>query len=263
MQNIKEYIVDKKAELNNYFANLNKKVNLTIVQVNEDEGSNAYVRGKLKDCAEIGVEGQLIKLDTTITEEELLAKIDELNKDDNVNGFIVQMPLPKQIDEEKVKIAVTPKKDIDGFNPLSKFLPATPKGIVEYLKDNKFEFKGKNAVILGRSNIVGKPMQRILLDLDMNVINLHSKTTAEDKKFYIEHADLIVVAIGKKYFLTNEYNFKPNCVVIDVGINREDGHLYGDCEPNLNVAYQSPVPGGVGLLTRLALMINFKEAIED
>ena len=263
MENIKEYVARKKISLGEYFSNLGKKVNLTIVQVNDDEASNAYIRGKLKDCAEIGIDANLIKLDLSTTEDELLKLVDELNNNPKVTGFIVQMPLPNGINEEKIKRAISPEKDIDGFNPLSTFLSATPKGIVEFLKDNKFEFRGKNAVILGRSNIVGKPMHKALLDLDMNVINLHSKTTDEDKKFYIEHADLIVVAIGKKHFLTNNYNFKNNCVVMDVGINRVDGKLYGDCEPELKVLYQSPVPGGVGLLTRLALLINFMEATNN
>lgn len=263
MENIKEYVASKKSQLKDFFSHFEQKPVLVIVQVNEDEGSNAYVRGKLKDCSEIGVEGKLVKLSIDTSEETLLNYIDELNRDNEVDAFIVQLPLPKQIDEEKVKRAVNPNKDVDGFNPLSSFIPATPRGIVEYLKDNNYEFKSKNAVILGRSNIVGKPLQKVLLDLNMNVLNLHTKTTDEDKKFYIEHADLIVVAIGKPAYLTNDYNFKRNAVVIDVGINRIDGKLIGDCALGLNVSYQSPVPGGVGLLTRLALLLNFEEACKN
>jgi len=263
MENIKEYVANKKVALHDYFATLNRKVNLTIVQVNDDEASNAYIKGKKKDCDEIGVETTHVILPLDTTEEELLKVVDELNHDDKVDGFFVQMPLPKQINEETIKRAITPSKDVDGFNPLSKYIPATPKGIIEFLKDNNFEFRGKNAVVIGRSNIVGKPAQRALLDLDMNVVNLHTKTTEEDKKFYIEHADLIIVSIGRAGNITNIYNYKPNCVVMDVGINRVDGHLYGDCIPGLNVAYQSPVPGGVGLLTRLALLINFMEVVKD
>ena len=261
MENIKEYVAKKKAELKDFFGSFARKKVLVIVQVNDDDGSNAYIRGKLKDCAEINVEAKLIKLPVTTSEEELLKLVDNLNKDISVDAFFVQMPLPKGISEEKVKRTITPNKDVDGFNPLSTFTPATPRGIIEFLKDNGYVFQGKNAVILGRSNIVGKPMHKALLDLNMNVINLHSKTTDEDRKFYIEHADLIVVAIGKKYYLNNRFNFKKDAVVIDVGINREDGKLYGDCEPDLKVLYQSPVPGGVGLLTRLALLLNFEEAI--
>ena len=263
MENIKEYVANKKVVLHDYFYNLGKKANLTIIQVNHDEASNAYIRGKKKDCDEIGVEVNHLVLPLDTTEEELLKVVDKLNHDDNVDGFFVQMPLPKQINEETIKRAITPSKDVDGFNPLSKYIPATPKGIIEYLKDNGFVFRGKNAVVMGRSNIVGKPAQRALLDLDMNVINLHTKTTEEDKKFYIEHADLLIVSIGHAGTVTNSYNFKENCVVMDVGINRIDGHLYGDCVPDLKVAYQSPVPGGVGLLTRLALLINFMEVVKD
>jgi 5,10-methylene-tetrahydrofolate dehydrogenase/Methenyl tetrahydrofolate cyclohydrolase len=262
MENIKEYVARQKDLLKDFFIAQKTKPVLGIVQVNDDEASSAYIRGKLKDCMEVGVEARLIKLSETTSQEELLEVMKKLNNDQEITAYIVQMPLPDAIDEEVIKENVIKEKDVDGFNPLNKLIPATPRGIIEYLKDNGFIFKGKNAVILGRSNIVGKPMQKALLDLDMNVINLHSKTTDEDRKFYLEHADLIVCAIGKKYYLDNRFNFKPTCSVIDVGINREDGHLYGDCAPLLNVAFQSPVPGGVGLLTRLALLLNLKEIVE-
>jgi methylenetetrahydrofolate dehydrogenase (NADP+) / methenyltetrahydrofolate cyclohydrolase len=263
MKNIREYTTEKKEELRKYFSQFKIKKSLVIVQVNDDPASNSYIKGKLKDCEEIGVDARVIKLSENTTQNELLNLIEILNKDISIDGFIVQMPLPKQINEEIIKKSIVPEKDVDGFNHFSKYTPATPKGIVEFLKDNNFEFKGKNAVILGRSNIVGRPMHDILLNLDMNVINLHTKTNEDDKKFYIEHADLIVVSIGKKYNIDNRYNFKKDCVVFDVGINRENGKLYGDCVPDLKVLYQSPVPGGVGLLTRLALLINLKEVCED
>lgn len=263
MEVIKEYVSNKKSQLKDFFANEIIKPTLAIVQLNDDEASNAYIRGKLKDCSEIGISTRHIKLPITTTEEELLKLIDNLNNDLSITAFIVQMPLPKHISEDKVKKAVKPSKDVDGFNLLSKYIPATPKGIVEYLSDNNFDFDGKNAVILGRSNIVGKPMHDVLLSKNMNVINLHSHTSDKDKKFFIEHADLIVVAVGKPYFLDNKYKFGKNAVVIDVGINRVDGKLLGDCKPGLKVSFQSPVPGGVGLLTRLALLLNFKEVYQD
>ncbi len=260
MQEIKEYVTIKKQKIKEYIDALSVKPKLVIVQVNEDKASCAYVNGKLKDLSEIGAVGELIKLDINVSQDELLSVIERLNKDESVDGFIVQMPLPKQIDEEVIKRSVIPIKDVDGFNPLSTYLSATPKGILTYLEDNDFEFNGKNAVILGRSNIVGKPMHDILLNKNMNVTVLHSKTSEEDRKFYIEHADLIVVAIGKKYYLDNRYNFKDNCIVMDVGINRDvDNHLYGDCVPDLKVKFQSPVPRGVGLLTRLSLTLNLIE----
>lgn len=260
MLNVKEYVALKKEDLSKMISSLDKKPTIEIIQVNDDPASNSYIKGKIKDLGEVGFNYIHTKLPIDITEKELLLRIEQSNNNDEIDGFIVQLPLPNQIDETKVKQAVSPKKDVDGFNPLSIIDPATPKGIVTYLEDNKFDFKGKNALVIGRSNIVGKPMAQLLLNKDMNVTVVHSKTTRDDLKFYIEHADLIVVSVGKEAFLKNEFNFKKNVVVIDVGINRgEDGKLHGDCEPNLNVAFQTPVPGGVGLLTRLALLLNLIE----
>ena len=263
MKTIKEYIVDKKQEIKNEVLNTSKHLKLTIVQVNDDPASNAYIRGKLKDLAEVGIESELIKLEETTTQKELLALIDKLNKDDSVTGFIVQMPLPKQIDEELVKKSVIPSKDVDGFNILSKYAPATPHGIITYLKDHNYDFNGKNALVIGRSNIVGKPMAKLLLDLNANVTVVHSHTSDEDLRRYIKNSDLIIVAVGKPCFLTKDYEFKEDAVIFDVGINRVDGHLVGDCEPDLNVRFQSPVPGGVGLLTRLSLLLNLLEVAKD
>ncbi len=260
MQNVKEYVANKKIELSKLILSLPKKPTIEIIQVNEDAASNSYIKGKIKDLEEVGFNYIHTKLPIDISEAELLKRIESSNNNDAIDGFIVQLPLPHHIDENKVKQAVSPKKDVDGFNPLSTIDPATPKGIVTFLEDNGFEFKGKNALVIGRSNIVGKPMAHLLLNKDMNVTVVHSKTTKEDLKFYIEHADLIVVSVGKEAFLKNEYSFKDNAVIIDVGINRgEDGKLHGDCSPNLNVAFQTPVPGGVGLLTRLALLLNLIE----
>ena len=260
MLSVKEYVIKKKEELSKLILTLPKKPTIEIIQVNDDPASNSYIKGKIKDLGEVGFNYIHTKLQIDITENELKKRIDQSNNNDTIDGFIVQLPLPPQIDENKVKQAVTPKKDVDGFNPLSTIEPATPKGIVTFLEDNGFVFKGKNALVIGRSNIVGKPMANLLLNKDMNVTVIHSKTTKEDFKFYIEHADLIVVSVGKEALLKNEFNFKNEAVVIDVGINRgEDGKLHGDCEPNLDVAFQTPVPGGVGLLTRLALLLNLIE----
>lgn len=261
MITIKEYVNIKKKELCEKVSLMSKKPHITIVQVNDDYASNAYIRGKLKDVEEIGAISDLIKLPVTTTEEELLKLIDKLNNDSSVDGFIVQLPLPKTINEAKVKLAINPQKDLDGFHPLSKFLPATPKGILTFLEDEQFDFEGKNALVIGRSEIVGKPMARLLLNKNMTVAIAHSKTPSNVIKDLVAMADLIVVAVGKSNFLTNDFNFKKSCFVIDVGINRDsDNKLVGDCEKDLKVAYQSPVPGGVGLLTRLALLINLLEA---
>ena len=235
MIEIKTYVANKKEELKNKIKNLNKIPKIVIVQVNDDPASNSYIKGKIKDLTEVGFLYKHIKLDLKTTEEDLLKLVEKLNNDSDVDGFIVQLPLPKQINEEKIKLAISPKKDVDGFNPLSKTIPATPFGIYNYLKDN-----------------------------DMNVTIVHSKTSLEDMKFYIKHADLIVVAVGKEGFLSNKFEFNNNCVIIDVGINRGvDGKLHGDATPNLDVKFQSPVPGGVGLLTRLALLLNLLEVTNN
>lgn len=256
---IKEYVANRKEEIKNLINNAPKTPCIAIVQVNEDAGSNAYVKGKLKDAAELGVKADLIKLDINTTQEELLKVIDELNNDDVHDGFIVQMPLPKGINEDIIKLAVSPKKDVDGFHPLSALVPCTPKGILNYLKSENIPLLGKNAVVIGRSNIVGKPMAKLLLKESMNVTVLHSKTSFEDMSFYIAHADVIVIAIGRAGFLDNKFTYKKDAAIIDVGISRTEEGLKGDALADLPVKLQTPVPGGVGLLTRLALYENLLE----
>ncbi len=253
---IKEFVKSRKEELKVEFANYKNAPKFVIVQMNEDPASEAYIRGKLKDGAELGVNVELRKFPMDFSMEQLLKEIDSLNNDKDVAGFIVQMPLPKQIDEETVKLAISPKKDVDGFHPLSKLNPCTPQGIMNYLDHEGIELLGKNAVVIGRSNIVGKPMAKLLLSRSTNVTVLHSKTKFEDMHRYIENADIVVVAVGKKYLIDNKFIFKKDAVVVDVGINRDDEGLKGDCLPNLPVKLQTPVPGGVGLITRLALYEN-------
>jgi methylenetetrahydrofolate dehydrogenase (NADP+)/methenyltetrahydrofolate cyclohydrolase len=262
MQNIKEYVEAKKAALSESLKHLNLKA--VIVQVGDVEASNRYVRNKIKDLEEVGIKAELLHFDEHISEEALLVVINSLNIDDSVTGYLVQLPLPKHISEEKVNLAISPKKDIDGFHPLSKTVAATPLGTFNYLKAMNFEFSGKNAVIIGRSHIVGRPMHKLLLDANMNVTALHTKTSEEDKRFYLEHADLIVVAAGKAGVLNKSYKLKETAVVMDVGINfDENGKLIGDCEKDLPVAFQSPVPGGCGLLTRLAVIENLIKLGEE
>lgn len=254
---IKEFVAQEKLKLAEEVAAFDRKPHLVIIQANDSPASDAYVRGKIKDCGEVGAEATLCLLPPTTEESFLLEKIAEYNADETVDGIIVQLPLPKHISEAKVKLAVTPKKDVDGFHPLTTFIPCTPCGIVDYLTEIGFPFTGKNAVVLGRSEIVGKPMAKLLLAKNCNVTVLHSKTTEEDKAFYIAHADLIVVAIGRLGFLDNRFRYKEDAIIVDVGINRnEEGKLRGDAIPDLPVATQTPVPGGVGLLTRLSLVKN-------
>ena len=262
--NVKEYVALRKENIKSFVASLDKRTpHLVIIQVNSDEASNAYVRGKLKDAAEVGIRCDLIKLDESISQEDLLKKIDEVNNDNDVDGLIVQMPLPKHIDEETIKLAVSPKKDVDGFHPLSHLDPCTPKGVLNYLKYLKVDILGKNAVIIGRSNIVGKPMAKLLLKESANVTVLHSKTTREDMERYIANADIVVIAIGKTHFLDETFAYKPSATIVDVGINRVDGKLYGDAKEDLPVNIKTPVPGGVGLLTRLTLMENLIEVYKE
>lgn len=259
---IKEYVKGRKEEIKKEVSNMEKKPSLVIVQLNEDEASKAYVKGKLKDAEELGIPARLIKLPEETSEKQLLKVIARLNKDKKVDGFIVQMPLPKQINEETVKLAISPAKDVDGFHPLSALNPCTPQGIINYLKSEKVEFLGKNAVVIGRSNIVGKPMAKLLLKESCNVTVLHSKTSKEDMANYLKNADIVVVAVGKKHLITNEFKFKKSAILVDVGINRDEKGLHGDIEPGQNVALQTPVPGGVGLLTRLALMENLLKIVK-
>ena len=253
---IKEFVKQRKEELKQEFLSLNTDKKFVIVQMNEDDASNAYIKGKLKDAAELNVNAELRKFPLDFSQEELLKEIDKLNKDDSVVGFIVQMPLPKQIDEEAVKLAVAPNKDVDGFHPLSNLNPCTPQGIMNYLDAEHIELLGKNAVVIGRSNIVGKPMAKMLLARSCNVTVLHSKTKFEDMYRYIENADIIVVAVGRPGLLDNKFKYKPTAVLVDVGINRLEDGLHGDAVRDLPVGLQTPVPGGVGLLTRLALYEN-------
>ena len=255
MQNIKEYVEAKKHKLKEELKGTELKA--VIIQVGNVEASNRYVRNKIKDLEEVGITTELVKFPEDISEEALLIKLFQLNYDKTITGYLVQLPLPKHISEEKVNSVINPRKDIDGFNALSKTVPATPLGVYTYLKDMNFEFSGKNAVIIGRSHIVGRPMHKLLLDANMNVTVLHTRTSEEDKRFYLEHADLIVVAAGKAGVLNRSYKLKESAVVLDIGINfNSEGKLIGDCEPNLPIAFQSPVPSGCGLLTRLAVIEN-------
>jgi len=258
---IKEFVAKRKSEMKDALSGCERLPCLVIIQVNDDPASNAYVRGKIKDATEIGFQAILDKLPESTSEEELLLRIKKHNEDPNVDGLIVQLPLPKHINEAAIKLAVIPEKDVDGFHPLTTFDPCTPKGIVEYLESEGFSFVGSNAVVIGRSNIVGKPMARMLLSKHCNVTQLHSRTKREDMEFYLAHADLIVVAVGRLFLIDKTFKFKDTAFVVDVGMNRgEDGKLHGDVEPGLPVKLQTPVPGGVGLLTRLALMENLFEA---
>jgi 5,10-methylene-tetrahydrofolate dehydrogenase/methenyl tetrahydrofolate cyclohydrolase len=261
MQNIKEYVAERKQQIKNEieYRKLNNMVtpHLAIIQIGNVSASNTYVKNKIADCEACGVTCELYHYDEDISEAHLLKIIEDLNNDNVITGFIVQFPLPKHISEAKVMKAIAVEKDLDGFNKYSKTTPATPLGIYKYLKDMNYDFVGKNAVVIGRSEIVGKPMAELLTNESMNVTVLHSKTPEHAKKFYLANADLIVVATGHIGTLTKDYYLKNAATVFDVGINfGQDGKMIGDCERDLCVKFQSPVPGGCGLLTRLALLEN-------
>ena len=260
---IKEYVQLKKEEIKSFVDGCEVKPHLAIIQVNEDAGSNAYVKGKIKDSNELGITADLFKFDTTISQEELLKEVEKLNNNPAIDGFIVQMPLPSHIDQEAIKLAISPEKDVDGFHPLSKLNPCTPQGIINYLHANDIKLQGLNALVIGRSNIVGKPMAKLLLADNCNVTVVHSKTSKEDMARYIANADIIVIAIGKMHFLNDSFKYKESAIIIDVGISRDETGLHGDAQPNLPVMLQTPVPGGVGLVTRVTLLDNLLKIYKE
>ena len=246
---------------------------LVVILVGNNPASKSYVTAKDKACSEIGIKSTIIKLDESISEEELLNKIDEINKDDSIDGLLVQLPLPKHIDENKVINKISIDKDVDGFHPLNVaklhlgekcILPCTPKGIITMLKSADVEIKGKKAVVVGRSNIVGKPIAQLLLDNNATVTICHSKTS--DLKKELLEADIVIAAIGRPKFITAEM-IKEGAVVIDVGVNRLDnGKLCGDTDyENIlkKASVITPVPGGVGPMTITSLLENTLEIFES
>ena len=241
--------------------------------VGNDPASRVYVNNKEKDCEYIGINSFEYALPKEATEEEVLALIDKLNNDEKVSGIIVQLPVPKHISEEKIINAINPKKDVDAFHPENvgrimtgsySFLPCTPAGVMELLEEYNIEISGKKCVVIGRSNIVGKPMAMLLIHKSGTVTVCHSKT--KDLKEVVKDADIVVAAIGKAKFVTADM-IKEGAVVIDVGINRaEDGKLCGDVDyENISKkAYAiTPVPGGVGPMTRAVLMKNTVTAAKN
>ncbi len=263
-------------DVDNILQNGGKRPHLAAILVGHDGGSETYVASKVKACEECGFTSTLIRYESDVTEEELLAKVEELNNDADVDGFIVQLPLPKHIDEQKVTEAIDYRKDVDGFHPVNAgrlsiglpcFLSATPNGIMELLRRYNIDTKGKKCVVLGRSNIVGKPMANLMMqksipgDATVTVCHSHTKNIAEECK----QADIIIAALGQPNFLKAEM-VKEGAVVIDVGTTRipdatkKSGfRLCGDVDFE-NVApkcsFITPVPGGVGPMTIVSLMKN-------
>ena len=243
---------------------------LAVIMVGNNKASEVYVRNKSKACQNTGIEFEEFLFDEKISMEELLETIDKLNKDDSINGILLQSPIPKHLDELKAFNRIAPEKDVDGFNPVNVgnlsigrdcFISCTPYGIVKLLEHYNIETEGKNAVVIGRSNIVGKPMMQCLLEKNATVTVCHSRT--KNLEEYTKKADILVAAIGKPRFVT-ENMVKENAVVIDVGINRmEDGKICGDVDfENVKekVSYITPVPGGVGPMTIALLLYNLVKA---
>ncbi len=249
-----------------------KQVTLAVIQVGNDPASSVYVGNKKKACEYIGIKSLAYELPEETSEKELLSLIDELNKKADVNGILVQLPLPEHIDEDKVISAISPKKDVDGFHPQSVgalcigqpgFVSCTPAGIIQLLKRSGIEIAGKECVIIGRSNIVGKPMALLMLRENATVTVTHSRT--KDLKEVAKRADILIVAIGKPKMITKEY-IKEGAVVIDVGIHRDENNkLCGDVDYEDVAAvcsWVTPVPGGVGPMTIAMLMNNCVESAE-
>jgi len=243
---------------------------LVVLLVGENPASQTYVRNKERAAAKIGILSKVEKLPETISEEELLAEIDKYNQDSRFHGILVQLPLPKHIDEEKILLAIDPKKDVDGFHPMNlgrlfvgkpEMIPCTPYGIMKMFEAYDIDLTGKRAVVIGRSNIVGKPMAQLLLMKNATVTIAHSKT--EHLAEVAKEADILVVAIGRGHFVTKEF-VKPGAVVIDVGMNRnQERKLIGDVafdEVSEIASYITPVPKGVGPMTITMLMYQTVEA---
>lgn len=276
-RSIKEEIAEDVKKMK---ANGNREPHLVAVLVGHDGGSESYVAYKIKDCEEVGFKSSLIRYEDDVTEEELLKCVNDLNNDDTVDGFIVQLPLPKHISEEKITLAIDPKKDVDGFHPqnvgqmamgLPAFVSATPQGIMELIKRYNIETSGKHVVVLGRSNIVGRPMS-ILLSLkgepgNATVTVCHSRT--QNLKEICQQADILIAALGSPGFVKADM-VKEGAVVIDVGTTRVPSDktksgfkLTGDVvfdEVSPRCSFITPVPGGVGPMTRASLLINTLQA---
>lgn len=271
----KQISLDIKNELKEKVAKYKEQgieITLVVVKVGNDPASAVYVRNKEKACEYVGINSKTLALPEETTEEELLNVVKELNEDKNVNGILVQLPLPKHIDESKVLLTIDSTKDVDGFHPVNvgkmvigedTFLPCTPAGIIEMIKRTDIDIEGKECVVIGRSNIVGKPMAMLMLKENATVTIAHSRT--KDLKEVTKRADIIVAAIGKAKFVTADY-VKEGAVVIDVGMDRdENGKLCGDVdfESVSKVASAiTPVPGGVGPMTVTMLLANCLRSVE-
>ena len=257
-------------ELKEITSKLDTKLGLAVIQVGEDEASKVYVRQKEKMANELGFNFIHKKLNENVTQEELLNEIDKLNEDKNVHGILVQMPIPKHLNAKVVQNRILPYKDVDGLTDINagkrmhnkdELVPCTPQGIVDLLKEYNIELEGKNVVIVGRSDLVGKPLAALMINNNATVTLCHSKT--KNLSDITKNADIVVMAVGKARLLKSE-DIKNDAVIVDVGINRmEDGSLCGDVDfegVKDKVSYITPVPGGVGQMTVAELAMNTYKA---
>ncbi|MGL5123987.1 MAG: bifunctional methylenetetrahydrofolate dehydrogenase/methenyltetrahydrofolate cyclohydrolase FolD [Fusobacteriaceae bacterium] len=266
-----------KKELEELYIKIGEKPGLAVLIIGEDKASKIYVKGKIKACEEIGINSFHYEFPETVSEKELIASLDILNKKKEIHGILVQLPLPQHINEENIINRINPKKDIDCFTPENigrVFIneknivkSCTPSGIIELLHRNKVAFQGKKVVILGRSNIVGKPLALMMINEGATVTVCNSKT--KDLDDITKMADILIVAIGKDRFVKKEM-IKKDVIIVDVGINRVDGRIYGDVDFEdvlSKVSLITPVPGGVGPMTIAMLLKNnvelFKKIYKD
>ncbi len=254
-----------------FYERTGRRVGLAVILVGEDPASRIYVRNKIAACEEAGIRSASYRLDADTPADKIVELIETLNADSGIDGILVQLPLPRGIDEKKVLEHVAPHKDVDGFHAVNAgnlllgnacLAACTPQGCIELIRSTGVPIEGKNAVVVGRSNIVGKPMAMLLLQNNATVTIAHSKTT--DLKSLTLRADILVAAVGKKEFITADM-IKPGAVVIDVGMNREDGKLFGDVQfsgAQAVAGHITPVPGGVGPMTIAMLLQNTVTAAE-
>ncbi|HHX87011.1 MAG TPA: bifunctional methylenetetrahydrofolate dehydrogenase/methenyltetrahydrofolate cyclohydrolase FolD [Firmicutes bacterium] len=260
------------AELEELTAKTGKVPGLAVIIVGEDPASQTYVNNKEKTSKKLGFYSEVHRLPEEVSQEELLQMVHRLNSDDNIHGILVQLPLPKHIQEEPIIHAILPEKDVDGFHPVNvgklmigaqSYIPCTPHGVIKMLEHISYDLKGKSATVVGRSNIVGKPVALLLLERHATVTICHSRT--QNLPEICRQADVLVVAVGRPEMVKGDW-IKPGAVVIDVGINPVDGKLVGDVEfeaASKVAGYISPVPGGVGPMTITMLMVNTLQSFKN
>lgn len=275
MISCKEYTEIKKREITNVVSSFISKgakhPKLCVIQIGDNPASNSYIRGKKQDCKEVGVECEHIHINDyeNVSQSDIVKMIEEKNSDESVDGIIIQLPIPKIYDVKALQKHISPKKDVDGFRRDSKYKPCTPSGIIDWLKFNNYDFRGKNAVVLGRSDIVGKPLVDMLIGEGATVVCCNSKTNPEFCMWCTQNSHLTISAVGIPRKFDHKYFSNKTQIVVDVGINRNDtGKLCGDiCSEKfkeyLPNTYLTPVPNGVGKLTRIKLLENVVEAYRN